>query len=133
MRKLEFLPRRKQRPMHISCLVTAQLDQRLCFHFFLNLKVKAYSFYNCTGQFLWDPVGNPEDWFSRVVAHLSLSFIPRKRRLHPDMTEKLLTGMSNLSAIATFEHSVNQQIGFVTRSDTNRAVQSQKMVRDWKF
>ena len=27
----------------------------------------------------------------------------------------------------------NQQFGFLTRSDTNQPVQSQKMVRGWKF
>ena len=55
-------------------------DQRLClrytdssqqFLFFLNLKFKLLTiFCGCTARFVWDLVGNPEDWFSHNEAQI---------------------------------------------------------------
>ena len=46
--------------------------------------------------------------------------IPRKRWLRPDMAEKLLTGTLSINT---------NKSGFPTRSNTNQAVQTQKMAR----
>ena len=54
-----------------------EADQRLCFRytdsaiFFLNFKLLV-SFCDCTGRFLSDLVGNPEDRFSRVAAQCGI-------------------------------------------------------------
>ena len=52
-----------------------EADQRLCFRFTdstLSLLLKLLAcFCDCTGRFVSDLVGNPEDRFSRVAAHMS--------------------------------------------------------------
>ena len=55
-------------------------DQRLVFAirivltlYYLNRNLKPLSiaiFCSCTAQFVWDLVGNPEDWFSHNEAHM---------------------------------------------------------------
>ena len=58
-----------------------EADQRLCFHYVdstisLLLKTENFNlldfFWNCTGRFVSDLVGNPEDRFSRVAAQICL-------------------------------------------------------------
>ena len=74
VKKNRFLPMRKQRRRSasqlqlISAFVFA--TRIVQFLFFLNFKLLAI-FYSCTGQFVSDLVGNPEDRFSRVAAHIS--------------------------------------------------------------
>ena len=51
-----------------------EADQRLCFRYtdsIFPIKLLA-RFCDCTGRFMSDLVGNPEDRFSRVAAHLIL-------------------------------------------------------------
>ena len=64
--------------MRISCAITTQLIRGIVFAtqivklvFFLlrNFKLLAF-FCDCTGRFVSDLVGNPEDRFSRVSAHI---------------------------------------------------------------
>ena len=97
-------------------------DQRLCFPYidssiplFLNPKSPAFVaiFCGCTAWFVSDLIGNPEDRFSRVVAHMVLSVI-ETHQFH------LSSGILSSSR-------------FSTRSDTNQAVQPQKMARGLKF
>ena len=57
----------------ISCAVTAQLISAFVFatgiEQFLFFKLLAI-FFSCTGRFVWDLVGTPEDRFTRVAAQM---------------------------------------------------------------
>ena len=50
---------------------TTRVEQ---FLFYLNPKFQVSIFRDCTGLFVSDLVGNPEDQFSRVVAHFIYAF-----------------------------------------------------------
>ena len=92
---------------------------------------------------MWDLVGNPEDRFSDVAAHISGG-----DKTCP-LFDKCLFNRINKVALGAKWHETqeksftpiiiwavtqeNQSSGFRTRSDTNQAVQVQKMVRVWKF
>ena len=59
------------------------------FFFYLNPKFQVLTiFSDCIGRFVQDPVGNPEDRFSRVAAHI-LACILNKRNICSTMHVKL--------------------------------------------
>ena len=60
---------RKQRRTEITCAVTAQLISA----FVLSTLILLALFCDCSGQFVPDLIGNPEDRFSRVEAHLLIA------------------------------------------------------------
>ena len=73
MRKLDFglCENKDADQLYSNC----EADQRLCFRYMdstisLLLNSEISSFCVCTGQFVSDLVGNPEDRFSRIEAHM---------------------------------------------------------------
>ena len=80
MRKPDFFLSENKGADQLCSNCTA--DQRLCFRYSDNtipflLKIQNFKrlalFNDCTGRFVSDLVGNPEDRFSRVAAQLSSS------------------------------------------------------------
>ena len=79
-RKPAFCLYRCENESRERCAVSAQLISAFVFAtqiveslFFLNPKFQAsylVFFRDCTGQFVSDMVGNPEDQFSRITAHI---------------------------------------------------------------
>ena len=73
MRKLDFAYAKTKAQLISDFVFTARIVQSL---FFLNPKSQAFSFFfcDCTGRLMSDLVGNPEDRFSRVAAHITMHF-----------------------------------------------------------
>ena len=69
-----------------------------------------------------DLVGNPEDRFSRVAAHIRYNISLSQEKNNNRHIIKLCGGTRE-----------KRSSGFPTRSDTNRVVQALKMARGWKF
>ena len=63
--KTVFLSRQKQRRSNCTA------DQRICFRY-SDSTIPLACFCDCIGRFVSLLVGNPEHWFSRVVAHMLL-------------------------------------------------------------
>ena len=96
--KTGFLPLRKQRRGSADQLCSnCTADQRLCFSYTdstisLLLKFKLLAiFYTCTARFLSDHVGNPEDRFSCVTAHIWMVFLNHDFLGRPRPSEWFLT------------------------------------------
>ena len=73
-------------------------------------------------------VGNPDDRFSRVAAHVVCgihSIFPSSVASQSHQDNISMKYMSHLVGKPT--------MWFPNRSDTNQAVQAQKMARGWKF
>ena len=108
----------------ISCAVTEQQISAFVYvtkieHplFFLNPKVRASS---CTARFVSDLVGNPNTGFLMTLLMMTLLMTLRSKEYYNGFWQ-----MSRVMRKPTF--------WFSTRSDTNQAVQSQKMARNSRF
>ena len=85
--KAGFLPMQKQRRRSASQLLHSY--QLLCFHYtdstislLPKSEISNFFFWGCTGRFVSDLVGNPEDRFSRVTAQIFLHRSPEAWHLH---------------------------------------------------
>ena len=108
----------------ISAIVFA--TQIVQFVFFLNPKFQEASLLLCcTDQFVSDLVGTPYCWFSHAKAQMFYGNFKWLRLMY-----------HKLRIIDEYYFSLFMRkptTWVPTRSDTNRAVQSQKLVRGWKF
>ena len=77
MRKLDFCLHENKGADQLPS--NCEADQHLCFRYtdstippllIQNFRILAF-FCDCTGWFVSDQVGNPEDQFSRVMAHIA--------------------------------------------------------------
>ena len=97
------------------------------FLFYLNPKFQASSSFLCLYRPVYvGPVRKPHCWFSHEAAHFFFPIVCSRKSMH----------YSNNSMCNNIQLSLcvrKPTLWVPTRSDTNQSVQSQKMVRGWKF